>query len=153
VSPQFLPDGRHFLFTVTGSPEAAGVYVGQLDVMDTTRVIDAASSVAYASSRHLLFIREGRLLAQPFDPDRLEVTGSPFAIADQVEGGTVLSVSAAGPIAYRAGPQDSGERQLVCPAAREGRDVFGGRWWTAGGSNSRPPRSVAGRPSPVILLV
>jgi Tol biopolymer transport system component len=31
VSPQFLPDGRHFLFFVTGDPRARGVYVGEID--------------------------------------------------------------------------------------------------------------------------
>ena len=28
--PQFLPDGRHFLYYVLGSPEASGVYIGEL---------------------------------------------------------------------------------------------------------------------------
>ena len=26
--PQFLPDGKHFLFYVDGTPDARGVYVG-----------------------------------------------------------------------------------------------------------------------------
>jgi Tol biopolymer transport system component len=30
-SPQFLPDGKHFLYYVQGSDEVRGVYVGQLD--------------------------------------------------------------------------------------------------------------------------
>ena len=38
-SPQFLPDRRHFLFFVTGSSEARGVYIGQLDSLDTKRLI------------------------------------------------------------------------------------------------------------------
>ena len=40
-SPQFLPDQRHFLFFVTGSSEARGVYVGQLDSPDTKRLFEA----------------------------------------------------------------------------------------------------------------
>ena len=30
-SPVFLPDGRHFLFLVNGSPSASGIYLATLD--------------------------------------------------------------------------------------------------------------------------
>jgi len=112
-SPRFLPDQRHFLFFVSGSPEARGVYVGQLDSLDTKRLFDADTPAAYASNGHLLFVREGTLLAQRFDPDRLVVTGDALPIADHVNAGTAVSVSAAGPIAYRSPSSDSGQRQLV----------------------------------------
>ncbi|PYS32191.1 MAG: hypothetical protein DMG14_35180, partial [Acidobacteria bacterium] len=29
--PHFLPDGRHFLYYVTGAPDSRGIHVGQLD--------------------------------------------------------------------------------------------------------------------------
>jgi len=121
-SPQFLPDGRHFLFFVSGSPEARGVYIGQLDGLDTNRLFDAEAPAAYASTGHLLFIREGKLLAQAFDPDRLEMRGDPFPIAEHVTGGTRLSASAAGPIAYRTPSADSGQRQFVW-VDRSGREI------------------------------
>ena len=73
--PQFLPDGRHFLYYVTGSPEARGVYVGQLDGSETRRLLDADSAAVYASSGQLLFVRQGTLFAQGFDPIRLALTG------------------------------------------------------------------------------
>ena len=112
-SPQFLPDGRHFLFFVTGSPEARGVYVGQLDGLDTKRLFDADAPAVYAATGHLLFIREGKLLAQAFDPDRLELRGDPFPIAEHVTGGTAVSASAAGPIAYRT-PQQTAASGSSC---------------------------------------
>jgi Tol biopolymer transport system component len=112
-SPQFLPDGRHFLFFVTGTPEARGVYIGQLDGLATRRLFDANSPAVYAATGHVLFIREQRLLAQAFDPDRLALRGDPFPIAELVTGRTAISVSAAGPIALRTSEADSGERQLV----------------------------------------
>ncbi len=121
-SPQFLPDGRHFLFFVTGSAEARGVYIGQLDGLDTRRLLDADAPAAYAAAGHLLFIREGRLLAQIFDPERLELRGDPFLIAEHVTGGTRLSASAAGPIAYRTPSADNGQRQLVW-VDRSGREI------------------------------
>jgi Tol biopolymer transport system component len=112
-SPQFLPDGRHFLFFVTGSPEASGVYIGQLDGLDTKRLFHADAPAVSTASGHLLFIREGKLLAQDFNPHRLELTGGPFPVAEHVAAGTVLSASAAGPIVYRTPSVDSGQRQFV----------------------------------------
>ena len=121
-SPQFLPDGRHFLFFVRGSPEARGVYVGQLDGLDAERLFDADAPAVYAASGHLLFIREGRLLAQDFDPDRLELRGDAFPTGEHVTARTTLSASAAGPIVYRTPSADSGQRQLVW-VDRSGREI------------------------------
>jgi len=112
-SPQFLPDGRHFLFFVVGSPEARGVYIGQLDGLETKRLFDADAPAVYAAPGHLLFIREGKLLAQDFELKRLEVTGDPFLVAENVNRGTTLAASAAGPIVYRTRSADSGQRQFV----------------------------------------
>jgi eukaryotic-like serine/threonine-protein kinase len=120
--PEFLPDGRHFLFFVTGTPEARGVYVSQLDRFETKRLFDADSAAVYAATGHLVFIRERKLLAQAFDPDRLELSGDPLPIAELTTGGTSVSASAAGPIAYRTSAADSGQRQLVW-VDRSGRET------------------------------
>ena len=121
-SPQFLPDGRHFLFFVTGTTEPNGVHVGQLDRLDTTRLFDADGPAVYAATGDLLFIREGKMLAQAFDLDRLELKGAPTADCRNVTSGTALSASAAGPIAYRTPSADSGQRQLVW-VDRSGRET------------------------------
>ena len=121
-SPQFLPDGRHFLFFVIGRPEARGVYIGQLDGLDTRHLFNADSPAVYAATGHLLFIRETKLLAQGFDPERLELRGDPFVIAEQIPAGTTLSASGAGPIAYRTPSADSGQRQLVW-VDRSGKEI------------------------------
>jgi serine/threonine protein kinase len=120
-TPQFLPDGRHFLFFVTGSPEARGVHLGQLDGLETKRLFDADAPAVYTTG-HLIFIREGKLLAQAFDPDRLELKGDPFPIAEHVARGTGVSASDAGVIAYRTPSADSGQRQLV-RVDRSGREI------------------------------
>jgi Tol biopolymer transport system component len=112
-SPQFLPDGRHFLFFTDGSPEVRGVYAGRLDSLDTTRLFASNSPAIYAASGHLLFIRDGKLLAQAFDAGRLTLSGAPVPVADNVGGGTAVSASAAGPIVYRTAPPDGGHRQLT----------------------------------------
>jgi serine/threonine protein kinase len=120
--PQFLSDSRHFLFFVSGSPEARGVHVGQLDESGAKRLFDADGPAVYVPTGHLLFIREGKLLSQGFDVDRLELTGDPFAITDQVNGGTTLSAATDGTIAYRTGLRGSGQRQLVW-VDRSGREL------------------------------
>jgi eukaryotic-like serine/threonine-protein kinase len=123
--PLFLPDGRHFLYLVQGTPEARGVYIGQLDGTETRRLLDAESEgnlqvpAAYASSGHLLFIRQGTLFAQNFDPVRLSLSGSPFAVAKQVR---AVSTSTAGPIVYRTGVAASPQRQFMW-VDRLGREI------------------------------
>ena len=112
-SPQFFPDGRHFLYFVVGSPETRGVYIGRLDGLETRRLFDADAPAVYTATGHLLFVRGGRLLAQGLDLERLETRGEPFPIAEGVTAGTRLSASAAGPITYRTPSPDSGQRQLV----------------------------------------
>jgi Tol biopolymer transport system component len=83
--PFFLPDGHHFLF-VARSPkrENTAIYVGSLDSKETKRVLSADSSVAYAPEGYLLFAREGTLMAQPFDVDKLRVTGEEFAVVERI---------------------------------------------------------------------
>jgi Tol biopolymer transport system component len=119
VFPRFLPDGRHFVFYANGSPEARGVYLGQLDDLNARRLFDADGPAVYSATGHLLFVRDGRLWAQGFDPDRLELKAEPFAVAEGATRRTALSVSA-GTIAYRTPPPDSGQRQFVW-VGRDGR--------------------------------
>ena len=45
--------------------------------LDATRLFDADSPAVYAATGDLLFIRDGKLLAQAFDPDRLNSRGDP----------------------------------------------------------------------------
>ena len=111
--PRFLPDGRHFVFFALGSPEARGVYIGQLDDLNARRLFDADAPAVYSATGHLLFAREGRLWAHGFDPDRLELKAEPFAIAEGATRQTALSASPAGTIAYRTPPTDGGQRQFV----------------------------------------
>lgn len=76
--------------------------------------------MAYDRSGFLLFVVDRSLMAQPFDPVKLQVSGAPFPIAEQVrynsdpnaEGQASLTVSDNGVLAYRAGG-DSGNVQLA----------------------------------------
>jgi eukaryotic-like serine/threonine-protein kinase len=114
--PQFLPDGRRFLFTaVTGTSGAAPrpslIKIASLDSSDVATVVAAESSSAY-SLGHLLFIRDGTLMAQPFDPNAGRLAGDATPIAEQV--GTEPSryasfaVSPTGLLAYNRSDARSG---------------------------------------------
>jgi serine/threonine protein kinase/Tol biopolymer transport system component len=114
VYPSFLPDGQHFLYLVR-SPQAdiAGVYVGALDSKDTKRILDLASRSIY-SAGHLLFVRDGKLMAQSFDAVHLETRGDPFLVANAVAASgdySSMSASDAGVLAY--GGESAGGFQLA----------------------------------------
>jgi len=116
VFPAFLPDGRHFLY-LRGSPkpEVSGVYAGALDVkpeqQSTQRLMPSGYQPVYAPSSgsgsgHILFLKDGTLLAQPFDAGKLQLAGEAVPIAEQVssiQGLGYFSASENGALAYRAG--------------------------------------------------
>ncbi len=111
--PAFLPDGRHFLYTRVAVDETvAGVYIGSIDrkpeEQDETRLL-AAAHVVYAVTRggagHLLYLRQGTLVAHPFDAPRLALVGEPVPVAEGVGNTGPLGFfsAGAGVIAYRTG--------------------------------------------------
>ena len=105
-SPSFLPDGRRFLYWSQGTDGIRATIVGSLDSADTKRLLASDSPAVFASPGYLLFLRQGTLLAQPFDAARLEPTGDAVPIAEQVASGLgrAFSVSETGTLAYRVGP-------------------------------------------------
>jgi serine/threonine protein kinase/dipeptidyl aminopeptidase/acylaminoacyl peptidase len=94
VLPFFLPDGRHFLYLRTSSsPENSGAYVGSANTkpkeQDSKRLLATTSAPVYvpssdSDSGQVLFLRQGTLMAQPFDAHRLELSGEAVPIAEQV---------------------------------------------------------------------
>jgi hypothetical protein len=115
--PQFLPDGRHFLFLVAfGRPDTKGVYVGTLDGGEPTRVLAAETAAVYAAPGALLWVRQGVLVAVRFDPARGVVSGEPIPVAQAVgsDDGVArgaFAVSATGVLAHRTSGAE--RRQLV----------------------------------------
>ncbi|MDQ5856880.1 MAG: protein kinase, partial [Acidobacteriota bacterium] len=107
--PFFLPDGRHFLYVsgAFGGKKGGSIRVGSLDSRQTRPVISVNSRVAYCLPGYLLFVREGTLLAQPFDATALRTTGDQFPISDDVwffraTGSAAFSVSENGNLVYLA---------------------------------------------------
>ena len=84
--PSFLPDGRHFLYTTRSErQEFWGVSIASLDAPVGRPLVDRTEwSAQIAQPGYLLFLRAGTLMAQPFDLNRLSLTGEATAIASGV---------------------------------------------------------------------
>jgi Tol biopolymer transport system component len=124
-APQFLPDGRHFVYYAMGTPDVRGVHVGELGGGISRRLFDADTPAMYAAN-HLFYVHQGTLMAQRFSPSRLEFEGDPAPIAEHVTSGTratiaALATAANGLIAYRTG-SPGGKRELIW-FDRNGREV------------------------------
>lgn len=86
--PVFLPDGRHFVYTIqSAKPENGGIYLGSLDFPNArNRLLADVSNAEYApaapgdKSGYLLFARSGVLMAQGFDTARLQLRGEPLSL-------------------------------------------------------------------------
>jgi Tol biopolymer transport system component len=115
--PAFLPDGRQFLFYAAGSAEARGIYAGRLGAPGIRRLLDADTPAVFVPPHHLLYTRNGMLVAHEFDPETATVRGEPIAVADSVAadpsaGLAAVAASASRTIAYRTGPVGQ-QRQLI----------------------------------------
>ncbi len=122
--PRFLPDGRRFLYLVSGlGADKGGVYVSSLDGTENRRVLPDDSSVEFAPSAagsllgHLLFIRENTLMAQPFDSGKAQVSGDAFPVSEGVSFGGVnnfapVAVSGNGILLYWSGSRRGATNQI-----------------------------------------
>jgi serine/threonine protein kinase/Tol biopolymer transport system component len=117
--PDFLPDGRHFLYWARSDDEQnQGIYVGSLDARPDSqgdrRLLGTPSNALYAGPGYVLFERDRTLMAQAFDVRRLQLLGEPQRIASEVSNPLTnhvnLSVSSTGLLAYHSG---DATRQLV----------------------------------------
>ena len=81
-------------------------------------VIDGGTGPSYSSTGHLVYARAGALLAAPFDPVRLAVTGPPFTALDGVShsrgtGSAHYALSRTGTLLSLPGSVDVDNRMLV----------------------------------------
>jgi serine/threonine protein kinase/Tol biopolymer transport system component len=115
--PQFLPDGRRFIFYVRSAiPTNSGVYIGSIDSGEKTQVLSSTVNAVYAASGHLLFEQAGNLMVQPFDAKVGVLTGQASAFGDHVFAGPganylALSIGADGTMAYWNGLAETTELQ------------------------------------------
>jgi serine/threonine protein kinase/Tol biopolymer transport system component len=121
--PQFLPDGRHFLYlAASASPQSSAIFLGDLDAASPKPVpvvsTDVPAIYVSAAGRNagwLLFSRDRILTYQRMDPAGGRLDGEPVPVpgVEPLPGGPVpvfLDLSAgAGLLAYRSGPRSSSQ--------------------------------------------
>jgi len=110
--PSFLPDGEHFLFRLnSGQADRTGIYVGSLNSGEKQFLFAASSNARYVPLDYVLFLREGTLMAQPFDARKLQISGEAFPVAEQIpqNAGAFASFAASdnGVLAYVSGSSAS----------------------------------------------
>jgi eukaryotic-like serine/threonine-protein kinase len=85
--PQFLPDGRHFLYTAVIAAAAGSferwAFVGSLDGSFRKPLgLRIDTYIAFAPDGFVVFSRQGALIAQRFDVAKLSLEGAPTVLAD-----------------------------------------------------------------------
>jgi Tol biopolymer transport system component/tRNA A-37 threonylcarbamoyl transferase component Bud32 len=118
-APYFLPDGKHFLYhAFTGLGEIV-LQLGSLDSKSVSTLMvlgnlsgGGGTPATYSPTGHLLFVRNGTLIAQSFDAKRLALSGEAIPLMEQVN---AYAVSNNEVLIYRraAGQPGQGSVQLV----------------------------------------
>jgi DNA-binding winged helix-turn-helix (wHTH) protein len=130
--PQLLPDGKHILYvTWDERNHRHRARVARFNDPDSAKdLIEADSRVLYTASLanpgagYLMYVRAGNLLAQPFDPRSLRVSGEAIPVLNKVysfrpTGGADFSVSNSGTLAF----QSFASRSQLVWVDRQGRQV------------------------------
>jgi Tol biopolymer transport system component len=126
--PQFLPDGRRFLYLGRLSlPKLPGSHrelrVGSLDSKEDTVIARMESRAEFAAPGYLVYARDGALFAQRFDESKAQLKGDPQRLSESVNyffgpGNAAFSVGA-DVIVYETSPPLSRLAWLD----RQGREV------------------------------
>jgi Tol biopolymer transport system component len=107
--PEFLPDGRRFLFVALPRREGSfQTYQARLGSSDRKALMLAEAAPVYAEPGWLVTLQNDRLVALRFDAGAGKVTGKPVVLGDAPilighDGTRAVSVSMNGILAYPAG--------------------------------------------------
>jgi hypothetical protein len=134
--PQFLPDGKHFIYTAQSRQrENDAVYLCRLGSRDRIRLASTPASAAWARLgtggplAHevgcLLFLREGSLFGQRIETGRFQLVGESFPIAGPIgyarsSRRSDFSVSDNGVLAYS---RQAGAREQLVWRDRTGKNL------------------------------
>lgn len=102
----------------TDTFDDARIAVFNAETGEIKTLVEGGTHPRYSPSGHLLYARDGKILAVRLDPHQLEVSGQPFTVLEGVlmsrnSGVANYDVSASGDLAYFPGAVDKGERTLV----------------------------------------
>ncbi|MDH3271250.1 MAG: protein kinase [Gemmatimonadota bacterium] len=110
--PVLLPGGRGILFQWDPQGQGgsgSGIFLLDLAANDTTTLIPDGFEAKWSHSGHIIYAHEsGSLIAMPFDPERLEATGPPTPVLENVAVSAphtgMYALSPTGTLVYLAGP-------------------------------------------------
>jgi Tol biopolymer transport system component len=106
--PQFLPDGKRFLYLASrgGGSTPGRVRIASLSSKESRVVTRLDSRFEYAAPGYLLFVRDATMFAQRFDEANARTVGEPILLADNVHyfigpSHAAFSVSQTGVLAFQ----------------------------------------------------
>jgi len=124
--PQFLPGGRQFLYLAASSrPGESSIRAASLDSTGSKVLLNADTGAVHAPvlrgyGPSLLFAHDGALMAQPFESQRLQLSGEPMVVVPEVRHRRwqqpSFSASSKGVLLYQGA-----EHQQFCWFDRQGK--------------------------------
>jgi serine/threonine-protein kinase len=110
AEPYWLPRSEAVVYVARGETGTESALLAvSLENGHSRVLLEGASDPRYMAG-HLLYRSQGTLMAVPFDVDRLEVTGVPIAVIEDVG---AYSISSAGTLVYAPRAASNAARQLV----------------------------------------
>ena len=120
--PQFLPDGRHFLFLSRLKSGKFEVAIGQVGAHDSRRCGLTETRAEFVDPGYLIYGSSGTLMARRLDAGSGKFTGEAFPVADRVSASSEVmqfSCSRNGELAYM--PQRSAGQKVLQWLDRSGK--------------------------------
>ncbi len=117
--PQLLPDDEWVIYTGYSTPiENARIMALSLKSGEQRVLVEGGSFGRWAPTGHLLFVRDGKLMAAPFDCRKIAVTGSAEPILEDVylevsDGFSPLGFGANGTLVYATASVINAPRHLA----------------------------------------
>lgn len=85
TQPYFLPDGRHFIYqALSARTNDVDLVLATLDGAKIGVLLKNVSFVRSSAKDQLMYVRDGKLLAQRFDAAKATLVGEPVTVADDV---------------------------------------------------------------------
>jgi WD40 repeat protein len=137
--PQLLPGSKAVLFTAgstRGDYENAAIQIQSIKTGHRKTLHEGGSYGRYVRSGHLLYVHQGTLFARPFDFARLEATGSPAPVLEDM-----LNSPVTGSAQFSFSDARAGPGALLYLAGKEAQTSI---LWLEGTGKMQPLHSVPG---------
>ena len=124
--PEFLPGGKAVLFAAGTLGTGFSIAVQSIGKGEQRNLIQGATQPRYAPSGHLVYAQGANVMAVPFDPRRLTVTGAAIPVVEGVlqspGGAAQYSISAKGSLVYIPGTTRSVFQNKLVWVSRNGTE-------------------------------